>query len=77
MKSIVDCEKGCNCKVLKIEATGALKSRLISFGIMKNANIELLACAPAKKTFEIKVGKMRLALRDEEAKLIKVTDEEN
>ena len=72
MKTLLDCKKACIVKVLKLNAATELKQRLISFGIMKEAVIEVLEHAPAKKTIEIKVGKMRIALRAEEAKLIEV-----
>jgi len=72
MKTLLDCEKTCRVKVLKLNAQNELKQRLISFGIMKEAVIEVLTHAPAKSTIEIKVGKMRIALRAQEAKLIEV-----
>ncbi|OHE04560.1 MAG: iron transporter, partial [Sulfurimonas sp. RIFCSPLOWO2_12_FULL_34_6] len=46
--------------------------RLISFGIMKDTVVEVLEHAPAKSTIEIKVGKMRIALRAKEAELVEV-----
>jgi ferrous iron transport protein A len=72
MKTLLDCQKRCQVRVLKLNAPTALKQRLISFGIMKNSIIEVLEHAPAKSTIEIKVGKMKIALRGEEAKLIEV-----
>jgi len=39
---------------------------------MKGATITLLEYAPRKSTVEVKVGKMRLALRKEEADMIEV-----
>jgi len=72
MKTLLDCKKACRVKVLKLNAATELKQRLISFGIMKEAEIEVLEHAPAKKTIEVKVGKMRIALRDQEAALIEV-----
>jgi ferrous iron transport protein A len=72
MNTLLDCHKACHVRVLKLNAPTALKQRLISFGIMKNATIEVLEHAPAKSTIEIKVGKMRVALRGEEAKMIEV-----
>jgi len=72
MKTLLDCHKTCKVNVVKLNAPTALKQRLISFGIMKNATIEVLEHAPAKSTIEIKVGKMRVALRGEEAKMIEV-----
>lgn len=72
MKKLIDCKKACKVKVVKLNAKGDLKQRLISFGIMKEASIEVLEYAPAKSTIEIKVGKMRIALRAKEAELVEV-----
>ena len=72
MKTLIDCNKGSKVQVIKLNAKTDLKQRLISFGIMKDAEIEVLEHAPAKSTIEIKVAKMRIALRGEEAKLIEV-----
>lgn len=72
MATLYDCNKGEKAKVLKIDSDSLLKQRLISFGIMKGAEVELLEHAPAKSTIEIKVSKTRIALRDKEAKLIEV-----
>jgi len=72
MKTLIDCDRACKVKVLKLNAKDDLKQRLISFGIMKETIIEVLEHAPAKSTIEIKVGKMRIALRAQEAELIEV-----
>ena len=72
MKTLKDCHKACVVKVLRLNAKDDLKQRLISFGIMKEAKIEVLEHAPGKSTIEIKVGKMRIALRGQEASLIEV-----
>ncbi len=72
MNTLLDCHKACKVKVLKLNAKDDLKQRLISFGIMKESIIEVLELAPAKSTIEIKVGKMRIALRAQEAQLIEV-----
>ena len=72
MKHLLDCDKGERVKVLKLNANYDLKQRLISFGVMKDAELQVLEHAPRKKTIEIKVGKMRLALRADEAKKIEV-----
>ncbi|HIP14859.1 MAG TPA: ferrous iron transport protein A [Sulfurimonas autotrophica] len=72
MKKLIECEKGERVKVMKLNADHDLKQRLISFGVMKNAMIQVLEHAPRKKTIEVKVGKMRIALRAEEAELIEV-----
>ncbi len=74
MKKLLECEKGEKVKVLKLDANHDLKQRLISFGVMKDAVIQVMEHAPRKKTIEIKVGKMRIALRAEEAQMIEVQE---
>ncbi|MDQ1264438.1 MAG: ferrous iron transport protein [Campylobacterota bacterium] len=71
-KKLSDCKKSCIARVIKLHADAELKRRLISFGVMKDAIIEVLEYAPAKSTIEIKIGKTRLALRAQEADLIEV-----
>ncbi|MGE4418301.1 MAG: ferrous iron transport protein A [Sulfurimonas sp.] len=71
-KRLSDCKKACVVKVTKLYADSELKQRLISFGIIKDAVVEVLEYAPAKSTIEIKVGKMRIALRAKEANQIEV-----
>lgn len=72
IKTLIDCKKSCTVKVVKLNADPELKRRLISFGIMKDATLEVLEHAPAKSTIEVKVGKMRVALRAQEAGLVEV-----
>ena len=72
MKKLLECQKGERVIVKKLNAANELKQRLISFGIMKEAELEVLELAPRKKTIEVKVGKMRIALRAEEAELVEV-----
>jgi len=72
IKTLLDCNKACKVKVKKLNAKSDLKQRLISFGIMKEALVEVLEHAPGKSTIEIKIGKMRIALRAQEAQLIEV-----
>lgn len=64
--------KGGIATIVKINATGPLKQRLISFGLMKGCDVKMLECGISKSTFEIKVGNVSLALRREEAELIEV-----
>ena len=74
MSTLLDCHKGCQARVKKIHADYDLKQRLISFGVMKGAEMTVLEHTSQKKTIEIKVGKMRLALRDVEAAFIEVEE---
>lgn len=68
------CSKGGSATVAKINASGPLKQRLLSFGLMKGAEITMLECGITKSTFEIKVGNLSIALRREEAELIEVSN---
>ncbi len=72
MNTLTDCPRGCETTIVKLHASGPLKQRLVSFGIMKGAKVTLMEYAPRKSTLEVKVGKMRLALRKEEADMIEV-----
>jgi len=72
MKTLTNCPRGCETTVKKLHASGPLKQRLVSFGIMKGATVTLMEYAPGRSTVEVKVGKMRLALRKEEADMIEV-----
>jgi ferrous iron transport protein A len=69
---LTECMKGGGATIVKLHARGALKQRLVSFGVMKGVHVEVLGFAPAKSTVEIRLGRMRLALRREEAELIEV-----
>ena len=75
MKNLTQCETGCITTILKNGAKGALKQRFLSFGMIKGASIKVIAFAPAKSSVEVKVGKMSIALRHEEAKLIEVAED--
>ena len=72
IKKLSDCKKACMVRIIKLNADSDLKGRLISFGIIKDAVVEVLELAPAKSTIEIKIGKTRVALRSKEAEMIEV-----
>jgi len=71
-KTIIDCEIHKSYLVKKLHTTGALRQRLISFGILKGTQIKYLASTKMNATYEIQVGKMIIALRKEEAAKIEV-----
>ena len=70
--TIIDCKIGKSYVVKKLHTTGALRQRLISFGILKGVEIKYLAHTNLKGTYEIQVGKMNIALRKIEAQKIEV-----
>jgi len=58
--------------VVKVNATGELKQRLASFGLLKGAKIKIVDCSINKSTIEIMVDNTLLALRKSEADKIEV-----
>jgi len=75
-KTILDCTINKIYKVKKLHTTGALRQRLVSFGILKGVQIKYLASTKMNATYEIQVGKMTIALRKEEAMKIEVEEYE-
>jgi Fe2+ transport system protein FeoA len=75
-KTIVDCEINRSYLVKKLHTVGALRHRLISFGILKGSKIKYLASTKMNATYEIQVGKMTIALRKDEAMKIEVEEYE-
>jgi len=72
LKTIIDCEINKQYVIKKLHTTGALRQRLISFGLIKGSNIKYLTSTRLKNTYEIQVGKMNIALRKDEANKIEV-----
>ena len=72
MKTIIDCEKNKEYKIKKLHTSGALRQRLISFGLIKGCDIKYLKSTGMNNTYEIRVGKMSIALRVDEANKIEV-----
>jgi len=72
MKTIIDCEINKQYVIKKLHTTGALRQRLISFGLIKGTNIKYLISTRLKNTYGIQVGKMNIALRKDEANKIEV-----
>jgi len=66
-------EKGQKATVVRIDADYDLKNRLMSFGVIRGATLEVNECSPAKQTIKISVNATMLALRIDEAKHIEVT----
>ena len=58
--------------VVKIDADGELKQRLISFGLRKGSHVKVKAISIGKSTIEVEVGSTRMALRYSEAERIGV-----
>lgn len=65
-------KKGQEAIVEKVLATGELKQRLASFGLLKGATIKVVDCSLGKSTIELMVDSTLLALRASEAENIEV-----
>ena len=70
--NLLECKQNDILEVVKLNTQGELRQRLVSFGVLRGATVSLLGYSPTKSTVEIKVGKMNIALRKEEAKAIEV-----
>lgn len=60
------------CKVIKVNATGAIKRRIQDMGLVRGTIIEIERVAPLGDPIEIKVRSYHLSLRKDEAKAILV-----
>jgi ferrous iron transport protein A len=72
MKTVYDLVKQERATIKKLHATGDLKSRLLSLGFHKGAEISVTECTPSKQTIQVNVESMKLAIRMNEAKEIEV-----
>lgn len=70
--NLYEARKGMLLRISAIKAPGELKQRLISFGVIRGAELEVLEFSLTKRTVEIKVDNTRIALRKEEAEYIEV-----
>ena len=72
MKTVFNLMKSESATIKKLHATGDLKSRLLSLGFHKGAQIVITECSPSKQTIQVSVEHMKLAIRMNEAKEIEV-----
>lgn len=70
--SLVDLQLNQNARIISINCDQVLRDRLYSFGLIKGVMVCVTACSLAKNTFEIKLNKSKIALRESEASKIKV-----
>jgi ferrous iron transport protein A len=67
-----DLKKGDRAVIKRIDADGALKQRLSSFGVGRGAELVIETYSIGRKTYEIIVNDTMIALRNEEAERIDV-----
>lgn len=61
------------CRVVMVPARGAIRQRLLAFGFVPGAVIEVVRTAPLGDPIEYKVKGACISLRKEDARLISVT----
>ena len=72
MKTLYELKKNEKTKVKTLHSRGVIRERLVSFGIVRDAEIEVKNCNFSKDNIEIIVNGTFIALRSEEAKSIEV-----
>jgi len=68
-----DLRSGEKCIVVKVNAHGPFKKRLLEMGFIAGAEVEVVKFAPLKDPVEYLVKGYHVSLRHEEAKKIEVT----
>ena len=63
---------GDSAKIVRLEASSDLKSRLASFGVVRGVDISIEACSTGKRTMEILVDDNLIGIRASEAAQIEV-----
>lgn len=61
-------------KIVKIDASGAIKRRMLDMGLVKGCVVTMNKVAPLGDPIEVSVKGYHLTLRKDEAKLIELED---
>lgn len=72
MNTLNDMPTGKETKVVKINAVGALKRRIMDMGITKGVNIYIDKIAPLGDPIDVVIRGYNLSIRKEDAKKIEV-----
>lgn len=71
--TLYECAIGQKCKITGFHTeNNALKNRFISFGITKDKIAQVLHHSIKRSTLAVAIGGVQIALRDSEARAIKV-----
>ena len=68
-------ETGTEARIETVEASGALKERLLAFGVRPGESVKVTEHSLLKGTLTVRVGQSRIALRENEAACITVVKE--
>jgi ferrous iron transport protein A len=76
LRTLYEMKKNEEATIIKVNAKGALKERLTSFGVVKGSILEVKNCSLTRDNIEIDVNGVFIALRKSEAELIGVSKDE-
>lgn len=65
-------KSGAKCKILSLEATEALRVKLLDMGFVAGACLEVVREAPLYDPMELRIHRYLLSLRKSEAHLVQV-----
>lgn len=65
-------KSGTKCRILSLDATDALRVKLLDMGFVTGASLEVVREAPLYDPMELKIHRYLLSLRKSEARLVKV-----
>ncbi len=74
MTSLKDVRVGQQARVTQLNASGAIKRRIMDMGITKGALVQVHKVAPLGDPIEVTVRGYELSLRKDEAACIEVSD---
>ncbi len=72
MKTLKDVKIGKSATVVKIHGAGALKRRIMDFGITKGVTVTVRKVAPLGDPIEVSLRGFELSVRKSEAEMIEV-----
>lgn len=73
LSSLADLTVGTTCKISSIELNGLLRRRILDLGILPGTQVQCVRKSPAGDPIAFKVRNTIIALRSNDASLIKVS----
>lgn len=72
VKVLTQLGNGCQCRIRRHMAHGAIRQRLLDLGFVPNATVEMVRCATLGDPLELRVGDYYVTMRKKEAELIEI-----
>jgi Fe2+ transport system protein FeoA len=74
--TIYDLKPGQLATVISVSAQGAIRRRLLDMGILPSKTLQVARIAPGGGPIWIKLGSSQFALRSQEARSVRVSDDQ-